>query len=140
MEQLLLLRSTRIGETVAAEFLGLTWVELFRPLSGILSVIEAVTEAEGVEGAETPGEGPLATPPPDPDPDTLSEDVEACPGFEPPAPVVVPDVDAELFEPETGFTDKLFRAIKRARTANKWSLLCTYRSTESFRSTFSSFS
>jgi hypothetical protein len=139
MEQLLLLRSTRIGETVAAEFLGLTWVELFRPLSGILSVIEAVTEAEGVEGADTPGEGPLATPPPD-DPDTLSEDVEACPGFEPPAPVVVPDVDAELLEPETGLTDKLFRAIKRARTANKWSLLCTYRSTESFRSTFSSFS
>ena len=139
MEQLLLLRSTRIGETVAAEFLGLTWVELFRPLSGILSVIEAVTEAEGVEGAEeTPGEGPLATPPDDPD--TLSEDVEACPGFEPPAPVVVPDVDAELLEPETGLTDKLFRAIKRARTANKWSLLCTYRSTESFRSTFSSFS
>ena len=139
MEQLLLLRSTRIGETVAAEFLGLTWVELFRPLSGILSVIEAVTEAEGVEGAETPGEGPLATPPDDPD--TLSEDVEACcPGFEPPAPVVVPDVDAELFEPETGLTDKLFRAIKRALTANKWSLLCTYRSTESFRSTFSSFS
>ena len=138
MEQLLLLRSTRIGETVAAEFLGLTWVELFRPLSGILSVIEAVTEAEGL--AETPGEGPLATPPPDPDPDTLSEDVEACPGFEPPAPVVVPDVDAELLEPETGLTDKLFRAIKRALTANKWSLLCTYRSTESFRSTFSSFS
>ena len=138
MEQLLLLRSTRIGETVAAEFLGLTWVELFRPLSGILSVIEAVTEAEGVEGAETPGEGPLATPP-DPDPDTLSEDVEACPGFEPPAPVVVPDVDAELFEPETGFTDKLFRAIKRARTANKWSLRCIDRPTESLRSTFSSF-
>jgi len=138
MEQLLLLRSTRIGETVAAEFLGLTWVELFRPLSGILSVIEAVTEAEGVEGAEFPGEGPLATPPDDPD--ILSEDVEACPGFEPPAPVVVPDVDAELLEPETGLTDKLFRAIKRARTANKWSLLCTYRSTESFRSTFSSFS
>ena len=137
MEQLLLLRSTRIGETVAAEFLGLTWVELFRPLSGILSVIEAVTEAEGVEGAEeTPGEGPLATPPDDPD--TLSEDVEA-PGFEPPAPVVVPDVDAELLEPETELTDKLFRAIKRARTANKWSLLCTYRSTESFKSTFSSF-
>ena len=136
MEQLLLLRSTRIGETVAAEFLGLTWVELFRPLSGILSVIEAVTEAEGVEGAETPGEGPLATPPDDPD--TLSEDVEA-PGFEPPAPVVVSDVDAELLEPETGLTDKLFRAIKRARTANKWSLRCTYRSTESFKSTFSSF-
>ena len=54
MEQLLLLRSTRIGETVAAEFLGLTWVELFRPLSGILSVIEAVTEAEGVEGPPSP--------------------------------------------------------------------------------------
>ena len=119
MEQLLLLRSTRIGDTVAAEFLGLTWVE-FLPLSGILSVIEAA-EAVGVEvdDPETPGEGPLATLAP---PVTLSEDGV---GFEPPAPLVVPDVDAELFETETELTDKLLRAIKRARTARRWSLRCT---------------
>ena len=49
-----------MGETVAAEFLGLTWAEL-RPLS----VIEAA-EAVGVEEAEALGEGPFATPPPDP--------------------------------------------------------------------------
>ena len=57
---LLLLRSTRIGDTVAAEFRGLTWVE-FRPLS----VIDA-DEAVGVVDAEALGDGPFATPPDDP--------------------------------------------------------------------------
>ena len=46
-----------MGETVAAEFRGLTWAEL-RPLS----VIEAA-EVVGVEDAEALGEGPFTTPP-----------------------------------------------------------------------------
>ena len=117
----------------------MTLVE-FRPLSGIFSVIEDVEAAEAAEAAEsaeaaeaaevkqdedakTTYEEPLAIPSPTPLNSTLSEEVE---GFEPPAPIVVTNVEVELFEPETEVTVKLFRAIKRARTANKWYLRCTY--------------
>ena len=108
----------------------MTLVE-FWPLSGISSVIEAAeaaevteaAEAKQVEDAKTTNEEPLAIPSPTPLNPTLSEEVE---GFEPPAPIVVTKVEVELFEPETEVTVKLFRAIKRARTANKWTLRCTY--------------
>ena len=99
----------------------MTLVEFWQ-LSGIYSVIEAA-EAEEVEDAKTTSEEPLATPSSTPSNPTLSEEVE---GFEPPSPIVVTNVEAELFEPETEVTVKLFRAIKRARTANKWYLRCTY--------------
>ena len=103
----------------------MTLVE-FWPLSEISSVIEAVeaTEAKQVEDAKTTSEEPLAIHgSPWAIPSPTSEEVE---GFEPPTPIVVTNVEAELFEPETEVTVKLFRAIKRARTANKWSLRCTY--------------
>ena len=90
----------------------MTLVE-FWPLSGIFSVIE-VDAADATEAAEFTEATEAAE---------AAEEVE---GFEPPAPIVVTKVEVELFEPETEVTVKLFRAIKRARTANKWTLRCTY--------------
>ena len=94
----------------------MTLVE-FWPLSRIFSVIEAVDAADATEAADA-AEFTEAT--------EAAEAAEEVEGFEPPAPIVVTKVEVELFEPETEVTVKLFRAIKRARTANKWTLRCTY--------------
>ena len=79
-------RSTRIGETVAAELRGLTWAE-FRP---------------EIDAGVVLGEGPLATP--------LSEEEEA--------EEALAEFLSLLFE-VVELTDRLLRAMRRARTANK---------------------
>lgn len=88
-----------MGETVAAELRGLTWVEL-RP--------EIET---GVEEAEAPGEGPLEIR--WSDPEGLDDDPR---GFSDPwAEVEV------LLGAAAAATEMLLRAMSRARTASRWS-------------------
>ena len=120
--------STLIGETVAAEFLGLTWVEL-RPEAGEGPRPPCIEAGEGPWLTEA-GEGPFiivrsgVVPVDEGAEPGVAEGVGAPPvgvlGGGPPG-VAEAAVEAAGWAGAGGGVVRLFNAISRALTAKRWS-------------------